>query len=257
MQYLWLVLAVICLGYYIRCATYAGIGSSFISVWIGGALFFSAVFLVKMLEITHIISIPIWLKTGFMILFSACAMLFWGIEVMIIAKMRSYPKENCNYIIVLGCQIRGERITKSLRKRLETATAYAKEHDDVKIIVSGGQGADEFLSEAQAMYNYLTDQGIHGERIFMEDKSTNTEQNLRFSLPYIEDKSVGIGIVTSNFHIFRAVRIAKAKGLHNACGIASPSDSVLIYNYMVREAVGVIKDFIVGNFTIAAFHNEL
>ena len=54
--------------------------------------------------------------------------------------------------------------------------------------------------------------------------------------------------IASNFHIFRDVKLAKAKGLNNACGFASPSDNVLIVNYMVREMVGVVKDFVVGNF---------
>ena len=65
--------------------------------------------------------------------------------------MKQKPRDNCDYIIVLGCQIRGERITKSLKKRLDAAYDYAINNPDTKIIVSGGQGKGESKTEALAV----------------------------------------------------------------------------------------------------------
>ena len=82
----------------------------------------------------------------------------------------------------------------------------------------------------------------------MEDKSTDTNENMKYSIQYIDNYNASIGIVTNNFHIFRAKLLARGKGLTNVCGIASPSDEVLFVNYMVREAVGIVKDFVYGNY---------
>ena len=219
---------------------------------------------------------------------AAGGIFFAAIEGLIISDMIKEPDTNCEYIIVLGCQVRGTRITKSLRKRLDKTIEYMHEvqADDmtdksginadksnisnedsifnnennkvekegnkitknIKIIVSGGQGNGEDISEAQAMYDYLVQNGIPADIIIKEDKSTNTEENFRFSEKFIEDKSAKIGIVTNNFHIYRAKKLAHAKGLDNITGIPASSDNVLFINYMVRESIGIVKDYLCGNF---------
>jgi len=248
MYFIWLVLAFICLLYYILCASYAGLHSSFIFIWLIGTAFFSLLFAARWAAVKKIFSFPHWLVYTFYVLVILTAALFIAIEAMIIKNMNSKPDDDCKYLLVLGCQIRGDRLTKSLRMRLDAAFEYASTHKDVILIVSGGKGEGENTSEAEAMYRYLTDKGIAGSRIIKEESSTNTEQNMRYSVQFIEDKNDKVGIVTSNFHIFRAKLLARAKGLNNICGAASPSDPILIVNYMVREAVGVVKDFIFGNF---------
>lgn len=248
MYYIWLILAVFCFVYYMMCATYVGPGAPFVFVWLIGTLFFVAVFVVRLLEVKYGLVIAGSLRKAFIIMMSVGMLVFISVECLIISGMNSKSEEECRYMIVLGCQVRGNELSKLLLRRLETACNYAKEHKGTKIIVSGGQGEGENLSEAQAMYNYLVENGVESERIFMEDKSTNTDENIRFSLQYIDDKDAQVGIVTNDFHVFRAVKLAKAKGLNNACGIASPSDTILILNFMVRESVGIVKDFAVGNF---------
>ena len=93
--------------------------------------------------------------------------------------MKKKPEDNCDYIIVLGCQIRGDWITKSLKNRLDAAYDYACSNQDTRIIVSGGQVKGENKTEALAMYEYLCSRGISSERIVMEDKSTDTNENMR------------------------------------------------------------------------------
>lgn len=247
MYFIWLLLALGCLGYYLTCALYAGAGSSFIFIWLVGAVFFGTVFAIRAASVRGLIGVPVFLTRIWIAFMAAGALLFVVLEGLIIAGMTAKPADDCEYLIVLGCQIRGTQITKSLRKRLDTAYDYAVQHPDTVIIVSGGQGPGEDLPEAQAMYAYLTNRGIAAARIIREDQSVNTDQNMRYSVEYIEDPSAKVGIVTSNFHVFRARMLAKAKGLNNTSGIASPSDKVLFVNYMVREAIGILKDFAVGN----------
>lgn len=100
------------------------------------------------------------------------------------------------------------------------------------------------------MYEYLCSRGISSERIVMEDKSTDTNENMLYSVRHIDDCNAKVGIVTNDFHIFRAKLLARGKGLNNICGIPAPSDEVLFVNYMVREAVGIVKDFVYGNYQV-------
>lgn len=248
MRIVCIILAAVCLAYYIRCAAYAGMGSSFIWIWLAGTAFFMVLYTFGLLEAKQIYILPKAVKYVAGIIISAGVLLFITLEGCIIFSMKQKPRDNCDYIIVLGCQIRGERITKSLKKRLDAAYDYAINNPDTKIIVSGGQGKGESKTEALAMYEYLCDKNIAAKRIIMEDKSTDTNENMKYSIQYIDNHNASIGIVTNNFHIFRAKLLARGKGLTNVCGIASPSDEVLFVNYMVREAVGIVKDFVYGNY---------
>lgn len=248
MNVIWLVLALICLGYYIMCASYAGIGSSFIFIWLMGAVFFGLVFTVRLLEIKGIIYVAKALKICFIAVMALGVSLFVFVEAIIIKGMMTKPQDNCDYIIVLGCQIRGDHITRSLKNRLNVAVDYATDNPDTTIIVSGGKGKGENTTEAYAMYNYLVSKGIGSSRIIQEDKSTNTSENMKYSVQYIENKDSLVGIATNNFHIARSRLLARHAGLNNTCGMPAESDHVLFINYMVREAIGIVKDFVFGNF---------
>lgn len=248
MNVIWLVLALICLGYYIMCASYAGIGSSFIFIWLMGAVFFGLVFTVRLLEIKGIIYVAKALKICFIGVMALGVSLFVFVEAIIIKGMMTKPQDNCDYIIVLGCQIRGDHITRSLKNRLNVAVDYATDNPDTIIIVSGGKGKGENTTEAYAMYNYLVSKGIDSSRIIQEDKSTDTSENMKYSVEYIDNKDALAGIVTNNFHVARSRLLARHAGLNNTCGIPAESDHVLFINYMVREAIGIVKDFVFGNF---------
>ena len=165
---------------------------------------------------------------------------------MIAAALKA-PNENST-VVVLGCKVNGKNPSLMLSKRLEAAYEYLNENKNAVCIVSGGKGSNEEISEAQCMYNYLTEKGIASDRIIMEDKSTDTNENMKYSVQYISDFSSPVGIATNNFHIFRSKLLAKGQGLTHVSGIASGSDDVLFVNYMVREAIGIVKDFVCGNY---------
>ena len=145
--------------------------------------------------------------------------IFVAVEGMIIA----FPKkstENCDYIIVLGARVMGNEPGLTLKGRLDRALEYVKSNDnDCKIVVSGGKGDGENISEAEAMKRYLVERGIKPEMIIKEDKSVNTMQNFEFSRDKIEKDSkenvadVDVKVVTTDFHAFRSEKYAKMDGI--------------------------------------------
>lgn len=97
------------------------------------------------------------------------------------------------------------------------------------------------------MYDYLAAKGISKDRIIKEDQSKNTFQNLTFSAEYLDKETDSVGVVSNNFHVFRAVKIAQKAGYQNVHGIVARGEPFLQLNNMTREFLGVVKDFLAGN----------
>lgn len=161
------------------------------------------------------------------------------------AGMRPSKETELSYVIVLGAQIQGRRVTDSLMRRLDRARLYLKDHPETKVIVAGGQGKGEDTTEAEAMEGFLVVQGIAKERIFREDQSRTTKENLLFAARLLPDMNVPVGIVTNNFHMYRAVRFAKQAGYGRIYRIPAGCHGILFLNYMVREFFAVLKMWIV------------
>lgn len=192
--------------------------------------------------------------------FNVCAVLFVAYAVIVSGLMVYHafftkPEKNAT-AIVLGAQVKPWGPSKLLQQRIEAAVDYMKENPEAKAVVSGGQGSDEPMSEAQCMYENMVKQGIDKNRIYKEDKSVNTKQNLKFSYRIINDnkllasnnpESNGIAIVTDSFHQFRA-RIIASK-LKNTYGIKTKLGSVNAKNgrigitlyptFFVREWIAI------------------
>jgi len=153
-------------------------------------------------------------------------------------------------LIVLGAQMKESGPSLVLLYRLETAEAYLKEHPNTKCIVSGGQGANEPVSEAEGMRDYLVAHGIASSRILLEDRSTDTSENLRFSKELLPSPDVSVGIVTNNFHMYRALGIAGRCGYQNVSGITAPSTQKYLLHNLTRETAGILKDVLQGNMSL-------
>lgn len=156
-------------------------------------------------------------------------------------------KENLDYIIVLGAHVNGVRLSKALLERTRRALEYLEKNPKTRAVLSGGQGEGETISEAEAMRRYLEDHGISRERLILEDGSTNTKENLDFSLALIGDLNAPIGVVTNHFHVFRGVAIGKKCGCKNIYPIPSRYRSWRLVIYIPREILAIIKDKIMGN----------
>nr|WP_265588816.1 YdcF family protein [Terrisporobacter petrolearius] len=147
-------------------------------------------------------------------------------------------------MIVLGAKVNKEGVSKTLKQRLDKAIEYYNENKHLNIIVSGGQGKDEVMSEAWAMKNYLVKNGVNKNNIILENKATTTLENIMFSKEIMEDLKLENKalIVTSDYHLFRGRFIASMLGIDNEGLCSTSSLSSRIY-YMIREYPTSIIDF--------------
>lgn len=190
---------------------------------------------------------PVIIKRALAVGLLAGAALFVIVEGCILSRFHDKGRKDLDYIIVLGAQIKPEGPSRVLQYRLDAAYDYLTENKSALCILSGGQGRNEPCSEAEGMYRYLADKGIAPQRLILEDRSTDTSENIACSMALIGRTDAKVGIVTNNFHVFRGVRLAKAAGLTDVCGIAARSDPLFQLNNMVREFFGVVKDTVCGN----------
>lgn len=154
------------------------------------------------------------------------------------------------YLVVLGAKVNGTTPSLSLNDRINAAYDYLTENPETIAVLTGGKGEDEGISEAQCMYDNLKKRGIDPHRLWIEDKATSTWENLQFSLNIIEEKTgqrpTTIGLLSSEYHLFRAGLFAKSCGVE-AVGIpAKTSWLSLRLNYFTREVAGVWHYLILG-----------
>lgn len=147
-------------------------------------------------------------------------------------------------VIVLGCQVVGEIPSYMLQDRLETALALLERSPNAMCIVSGGQGARESITEAEAMRRWLVKRGINDSRIIKEEQSASTRENLRGCAQIISGRGIrgNVAIVTNEFHQYRAELYAREVGLDAAHESARTSPR-LILNSWLREWVGLLQYF--------------
>ena len=242
-------MSVVCGVYYIAMITYAGVGTAFAPAWIIAFLFFGISAFVGFLNYKGIINLPVWVKRGYLIFVGLCFTLFFVLEGLVISGMASKTEKELDYIIVMGAQVKGTVPSKSLLRRIEAARDYLNENPNTVAIVSGGKGDREDITEAECMRNYLVDFGITEDRIIMEDKATNTDENIEFSMEIIneiaDEANPEIGIVTNNFHVFRTICVCEEKG-YDVAGIPAESDEILFFNYMVRETFALVQYKLTG-----------
>lgn len=171
-------------------------------------------------------------------------------EFVIIRASRGDTEKDFKYLIVLGAKVNGTAPSLSLNDRLNAAYNYLTAHPEVIAILSGGQGADEGISEAQCMFNELTGRGIPSERLWLEDKATSTWENLQFSLRIIEIRTgtrpETVGLLSSEYHLYRANLTAQACGIDAATIPAQTSWPSICINYFLREVPAVWKYIIFG-----------
>lgn len=162
----------------------------------------------------------------------------------IIAKAsRGNPENPYDYIVVLGAGVAGTEPSVCLLERLEAAYQYLIRHRHAICIASGGQGKWEFIPEGQCIFDELTARGIEAERIWVEDRSSSTRENIRFSLDLIQSRTgkrpEKIGLVSNEYHLYRAAMFARQQNI-TAYGIPAKTGWLPLYlNYFLREIVAV------------------
>mgnify|MGYP004528970975 FL=1 len=184
--------------------------------------------------------VPVWIRrvlTGIVALGFAA---FLIVEGCVISHMNDQGEDRLDYIIVLGAQVYEDGPSPVLKYRLDRAIEYLEQNPDTYCILSGGQGANEPMAEAQGMADYMIRQGISEIQLVIEPESTTTEENIANSMKHMR-KGASVGIVTNDFHMFRALQIAHKQGLTDACGIAADSMQLYLVNNMLREFFAEIK----------------
>ena len=242
------IFAVLGVGSIFYCAgiAVAGFGTLFFLIWGGIGVFFlilsAAFYNEKLMK-----AIPGWMKGICIGVFCMGLLLFGIVEGLILSQYHAPAGPGADYVIVLGAQWKTTGPSEVLRRRLIQAANYLAGNPDTKVIVSGGQGGNEVMPEAAGMKDYLVTIGIDEERILVEDQSSNTYENLVFSGRYLDRQQDRVVIVTNNFHMFRAISIAKKQGYANVEGESAGSLFGMGPNNLLREFLGVLKDFWVGN----------
>lgn len=224
-----------CLLYYLIMFFYIGRIGDFAWFWLlNAAVFLSAAWLRSLTQS--------WSRVLAGILLAAEGigiLLVIVLGLTILSAARTPEPENMEYYLVLGAWVNGRQPSKALRKRLDKAVSCAQTDPDACLILSGGQGDDEEISEAVCMRNYLTAAGVEEDRLILENRSTSTRENLLFSNKLTGCGGARCGIISNDFHICRVMKLARKAGYRDCYGIAAEGDPVMELHYIVRESVAL------------------
>ena len=269
---LWIVAAA-CVIYYVVIVIYSGFTTSFSFVWL---LFAAACLFISLgweYYIKHRDKVPLWLSVAVVTVCCTGILVFAVVEILIFTGAAGRDASGLDYVIVLGAKVREDGISKSLKNRLDKAIDYLEDNPGTTLVLSGGQGEDEPFPEARAMRDYLVFNGVDEKKLILETRSASTVENIAYSRIAIEEdqarqkalrakanvvmepgtymevpeRPIRIGVLTSDFHVFRAEKIAQKWGIPDIYGISSESDPILFVHLCVRECAAILKDKLVGN----------
>ncbi|MDD3252498.1 MAG: YdcF family protein [Lachnospiraceae bacterium] len=246
--------AALCLVYYIIIVIYAGLGTSFAAVWLLlGGLMGAASFGLRYYQ-KNPSRIELWIPVSLITLCASGMMILLLMQILIFSRIPSTAEPELDYVIVLGAGVKPDGISKTLRLRLDKAAEYAKENPDTMFVLSGGKGDGEPEPEAVSMQRYLINRGVKPARLLLEQQSLSTLENLVYSRNLIQNQigaegieHLRIGVLTSNFHLFRARMIARKQDFDDIRGIAAESDKVLFVHFCLRDSLAILKDRLMGN----------
>jgi uncharacterized SAM-binding protein YcdF (DUF218 family) len=189
-----------------------------------------------------------WL--GFSVWIATLAGFFYGVDRDLRKPTAALP--GADLIIVLGSGTPRCTASPTLAARLDRGVELAARWPSARVVVSGGQDFGLRCSEAEVMADYLRKKGVGAERIVLEDKSTSTEENLRFSARILAAQAISpdapVALVTSDFHIRRAEWIARKAGFSRVSGVAAPTPLYLRYNAWLREYFAIISGFLLREY---------
>jgi uncharacterized SAM-binding protein YcdF (DUF218 family) len=182
-----------------------------------------------------------FIKRLILVMIVAASAYITVITVRMVQVANHVPQENATSMIILGAKLNGDQLSLSLKTRMDAALIYLHRNPSTQVVVSGGQGSDELVSEAEAMKDYLIKHQINTERIQVEAKSTSTFENIKFSKNLLRGDR--ILLVSNDFHLLRAKMIAKRQGLMVDTLSAPTPKSVWLQLY-AREYVAIIKSYL-------------
>lgn len=191
------------------------------------------------------------LLTALLIVVLVCVLLFGALEGIVYNGAKTQVNGEPDVMVIFGCQVKPWGPSILLQDRLDTALDYLEEHPDMTVIVTGGKGSDEHVSEAQAMFDYLVAHGVNGEQIIMEDQATTTWENINYTLELFRsgefETSGNILLVSSDFHLTRIQMLWKRvwPGTYTLSTLAAPcSHMPSRVKMFFREPLALVKSFL-------------
>ena len=235
------------IGYYLAAGSVGGFTVSVLWVWLAAGLTITVLSLVDLWMWFHPIR-PIRIAVAVLRwLIIVCAVWFFSVVGQVVSDMHYTCPVHADYLIVPGAKVYGDQPSDALLARIDLAWDYLSRNPDTVAILSGGQGSGENISEAECMRRVLISYGLSEDRIRLEDRSTTTAENMQFSYELYGDPDASVGIVSSNFHLYRSIRLAKKCGWTRVYGIPAPFRGILLPHYMAREFLTVTVDTLRGN----------
>lgn len=266
--------AIFCLFYCVLINVYTGFKVSGSFIWLILSLIFAFLALVMKEYKLHPKKIALGLIVAINTLTFTAILIFIILQGFIASAAWIKAEPGLDYVIVLGAKVRSDKsLSKSLRYRVEQAMEYLVRYPSTYIVLSGGKGDDEPVSEAEAMAVYMVNHGINPDNLYLEIQSKNTRENMLYSkalikrviklnkqensgflderenkILFAEDKPKRIGITTNSYHLFRALALANADEANKIYGIPAKSDAVLYLHFSFRECFAILKDKFMGYF---------
>lgn len=267
----WIVSA-ISFVYFIFLCIYTGIGVSQDYLWFLAAVFFALIGFGLRYAQKHPTRWALRFQVTTSVILIVWAIIILVIQFLIVVEASKKVEPGLDYVIVLGGRIKENgKPSKALRERLDMVVDYAKDNQDTYFVLSGGRGEDEPCTEAEGMAEYLIEEGVRRDRLLVELQSRNTHQNIWYSKALIEkniqdnlgtmngnlgdnvgpvlvaeEKPKRIGILTSDFHLFRAMGLARKAEYREFYGISAKCDVWLYLHFAMRETLAILKDKFMG-----------
>jgi len=236
----YMVAGAMCIAYYFLIGFYSRFGLSIQWIWLaGGAALIIAGLMTRR-------PLPRWLRYAWRAVLIGGLALLIALECLVISGMNATAPPGMDYLLVLGASVYADGPSPALTRRINAVMDCLDQHPGARIIASGGQGKNEPVSEALCIRDELVRRGVDPNRILIEDRSTDTRENMLYSKTLIDRDNAAVGIVTNNYHIWRSLRLAHRAGLTNVHGIAATYTGPTLFHFMVREAISITVSFLRG-----------
>jgi len=242
---LFYIAGIACIVYYLACGLGHRFEQSMLWVWLVGGIVLLARAVIVHISIKRDAPLPYpkWMISAVRTLALVVAACFIIVECFVFSGYFNTCPDGVDYVILLGAKTG----SLTIERRIDTAAEYLKANPDTLVICTGGQGYGEDMPEGEYMKLGLMRRGIPEDRIIVEDRSTSTDENLRFSRELIGDSGASVAVVSNNYHIFRATAIARKYFSGEVYGIPMASNYLTLPHYMVREFFTVVVDGLRGN----------
>lgn len=244
---LWLILSIVCAAYY-TAVTYVALDQQMTWIWLGLAVLFLALFLWNRFWKRHSRE-----KKGSLRIRTFCVTSLFLLLIMtgvvtarILTDMWASPQEDLAFILLLNQNDMAAETEQEWEARLDEAIQYLYDNEETKVIVSGGWDSARGYSEAHTMYAYLLEYGVDGNRVFWEIRSEGTKENLEYARSLCGGHKQAVGIISSDYSMYRTLRIARNQGYVQAEPIPTPTTPWLYPHRIAQEILLVLYDKFFG-----------